>query len=117
MNVEYPGFGSIVVDGQRYDHDVVIEDGRVRPRDKGPSRVLKAEFGHTPLSPEEVIPWSKPTLVIGSGYSGSLPVMPALADQAEKRGVHLVVVPTSRAVDLLDQEGVAEMNAILHVTC
>lgn len=117
MDVEYPGFGSIVVDGQRYDHDVVIEDGRVRPRDKGPSRMLKPAFGHTPLTPDEDIPWSKPTLVIGSGYSGSLPVLPGLADQAEKQGVQLVVVPTSRAVELLDKGDVAEVNAILHVTC
>lgn len=117
MKIEYPAFGEIVVDGKRYDHDVVIENGRVRSRDKGPSRSLKAQFGHTPLSSEESIPWSSPTLLIGSGYSGRLPITPELAEQAGEHDVKLVVIPTSRAVDLLNGSEVSEMNAILHVTC
>lgn len=117
MDFEYPAFGKIIVDGTPYDHDVVIDDGQVRPRDKGPSRSLKAEFGHTPLSVDEAIPWSRPTLLIGSGYSGRLPVMPDVVQLAEERGVELVVLPTSQAVDLLNESESSGVNAILHVTC
>ncbi len=42
-------FGSIEIDGATYEHDVVIDDGRVRRRDKGPSKALRTA-GHTPLS-------------------------------------------------------------------
>jgi len=28
MDIEYPGFGKIVVKGKTYDHDVIMEDGR-----------------------------------------------------------------------------------------
>ena len=48
-------FGSIEIDGATYEHDVVIDDGRVRRRDKGPSKALRTA-GHTPLSAAEEIP-------------------------------------------------------------
>lgn len=117
MDVEYPAFGKIVVDGTTYDHDVIIGDGQVRARDKAPSRPLKGRYGHTPLSVDETIPWSKPKLIIGSGYSGRLPVLPEIEDEATRRGVDLVVMPTGEAVDLFNDTNVSEVNAVLHVTC
>jgi hypothetical protein len=108
-------FGSIEIDGATYEHDVVIDDGRVRRRDKGPSKAL-GTVGHTPLSAAEEIPWSCRRLVIGSGAAGSLPVLDAVPEEARRRGVELVVVPTVEAIELLRSadEGT---NAILHVTC
>lgn len=117
VNFEYPSFGTIVIDGDRYDHDVVVVDGRVTARDKGPSKPLKTGYGHTPLSADEAIPWSKPTLVVGTGHSGRLPVVPEIEVEADKRGVDLVVLPTSEAVELLNQSDTGDVNAILHVTC
>jgi hypothetical protein len=78
---------------------------------------LKTGYGHTPLSADEAIPWSKPTLVVGTGHSGRLPVVPEIAAEAERRGVDLVALPTSEAVDLLNQSDTGDVNAILHVTC
>jgi hypothetical protein len=117
MEFDYPSFGVIVIDGQRYDHDVVISDGQVTARDKGPSKSLKTSYGHTPLSVGEEIPWSKPTLVVGTGHSGRLPVAPDIESEAEQRGVDLVILPTSEAVELLNRSAGAGVNAILHVTC
>jgi hypothetical protein len=116
MRIEYPAFGRIVVDGTEYRHDLVLEDGRLRERDKGPSKGLKGRFGHTPLSVEEDIPWSR-RLVIGSGYSGRLPVLSEVEEEAKARGVDLVVMPTAEAVGLLNKGDLSEANAILHVTC
>jgi hypothetical protein len=42
-------FGQIEIDGRRFDHDVVIEEGHIRRRKKGPSKRHRAEYGHTPL--------------------------------------------------------------------
>jgi hypothetical protein len=108
-------FGSIEIDGVTYEHDVVIDDGRIRRRDKGPSKALGTS-GHTPLSVAEEIPWSCRRLVIGSGAAGSLPVLDAVPEEARRRGVDLVVVPTVDAIELLRSEE-ADTNAILHVTC
>lgn len=117
MDVSYPGFGTIVVDGRRYDHDVVIEGGKVRARDKGPSRSLKGRFGHTPLSAGEAIPWSGRRLVVGTGHSGRLPVMDDVRAAATDRGVELVELPTAGACELLGDLEPADVHAVLHVTC
>lgn len=117
MDIQYPRFGKIIVGGETFDHDVVIEGDQVRKRDKGPSRSMKGDHGHTPLSINEDIPWSKDRLIVGSGYSGRLPVLPEISDEAERRGVDLVVVPTATACDLLSEVGRDSVNAVLHVTC
>lgn len=116
MDIHYPRFGKIVVGGETFDHDVIIDEGDVRRRDKGPSRPLRSDHGHTPLSIEEDIPWSGGKLIVGSGYSGRLPVLPEISEEAERRGIDLVVVPTSKACDLLSTSDHG-VNAVLHVTC
>ena len=117
MDVAYPGFGAIVVDGKRFDHDVVVEAGRVRPRKKSPSKVYRNRYGHTPLSPDESIPWSSPRLVVGTGASGQLPIMPEVWEEAKVRGVELIALPTPEACQLLGPIDKREVHAILHVTC
>jgi hypothetical protein len=109
-------FGSIEIDGVTYEHDVVIEGGRVRKRKKGPSKALRGGYGHTPLTAAEDIPWSCRRLVLGSGASGSLPVTDDVIAEAERRGVELIVMPTVEAIEELRTSG-ADTNAILHVTC
>jgi hypothetical protein len=117
MDVDYPGFGAIRVDGIRYEHDVVVEGDRVRRRKKGPSRAHRRGYGHTPLSNDEQIPWSAPRLIIGTGASGRLPIMPELRTEAEARNVELVALPTAEACELLSSVEAGVVNAILHVTC
>lgn len=109
-------FGSIEIDGETYEHDVVIDHGRVRKRRKGPSKPLRSRYGHTPLSLAEDIPWKCSRLVIGSGAHGALPVMEDVVAEAKRRGVGLSVLPTRQAIEELAavRKGT---NAILHVTC
>jgi hypothetical protein len=115
MRFESLSFGSIRIDGITYEHDVVIDCGEVRKRKKKPSRKFRDTFGHTPLSVEEEIPWHCRRLVIGTG-TGALPVMDQVQREARRRRIELVIVPTARAVELLEQQSV-DTNAILHVTC
>lgn len=117
MQARLVGFGLLEIEGRRYEHDVVIEQGQLRKRRKGPSKVYRDEYGHTPLSVDEDIPWSAPRLVIGSGASGQLPVMPAVLGEAERRGVELIVEPTADACRRLATLSSEEFAAILHVTC
>lgn len=117
VDVKYPGFGRIVVDGIGFEGDVVVADGIVRLRDKAPSRLRGAARGHTPLTTNERLPWSRPTLVIGSGHSGRLPILPEVWEEASARGVELKVLPTNDACALLRTLDASEANAVLHVTC
>ena len=115
MRFESFSFGSIRIDGTTYDHDVVIDRGEVRKREKKPSKKFRDTFGHTPLSIDERIPWQCRRLVIGTG-TGALPVMEQVQREAQRPEIELVIVPTARAIELLKREA-ADTNAILHVTC
>jgi len=114
MRFEGFSFGSIRIDGVNYDYDVVIDRGEVRKRKKKPSKKFRDEFGHTPLSVEEKIPWKCRCLVVGTG-TGALPVMDEVKREAKRRRVKLLILPTARAIDTLRKQ--AEANAVLHVTC
>ena len=83
MKFEGFSFGSIKIDGITYDHDILIDRGEVRKRKKKASKKFRDDFGHTPLSVEEKIPWNCRRLVIGTG-TGALPV--ARNDRCAARG-------------------------------
>ena len=89
-------FGSLRIGKTTYERDLVIEGGKIRKRKKKPSKKFREEFGHTPLSIEEEIPWKCKRLVIGTGAYGQLPVMDEVKREAERRKVVLLIVPTSQ---------------------
>ena len=117
MECRLVSFGQIEIDGRRFDHDVVIEGGRIRRRKKGPSKRHRAEYGHTPLTPDEAVPWSAPLLIVGTGASGQLPITNDLYREAADRRVEVVARPTAEACDLLAAADPKSVAAILHVTC
>jgi hypothetical protein len=110
-------FGEVEIDGRRFEHDVVIEDGRVRRRKKGPSKPHRAEYGHTPLTAEERIPWSAEKLIVGTGASGQLPIAPDFYAEAKRRHVEVIARPTAEACELLERADPDAVAAVLHVTC
>ena len=109
-------FGSLQIDAQPYDYDVVIDRGEIRKRRKKPSKKFRDDFGHTPLSLEEDIPWECRRLVIGTGAYGQLPVMHSVKSEAKIREVELLILPTEEAIEVLNKHD-KDTNAILHVTC
>ena len=117
MEVRLLGFGSIEVDGQEYDHDIVIEGGRIRKRKKKASKPYREEYGHTPVSTDEDLPWGGRSLIIGTGIYGSLPIMPEVTEEAGRRSVELTTVPTEQACRLITGLDPEEVHAVLHVTC
>jgi|SRR6516165_2241290 len=115
MHFEAFSFGLIRIDGVTYEHDVLIDRGRVRKRKKKASKKFRDAFGHTPLSIEEEIPWKCRKLVIGTG-TGALPIMEEVRQEAKRRHVRLLVLPTPQAIRALEEDP-EQTNAILHVTC
>ena len=70
--------------------------GKIRKRKKKPSKQFREQFGHTPLSVAEKIPWKCNQLVIGT--NGRLPVMEEVKQEAERRKIELLVSrPRSRS--------------------
>ena len=117
MQARLVRFGLIELDGERFERDVVIERGRVGKRHKKSSQPLRDRYGHTPLSLLEPIPWDCRRLVVGTGADGALPIDTDVVDEARRRGVELVALPTEEACALLADADLETTNAVLHVTC
>jgi len=95
---------------------VIIDRGKIRKRQKKPSKKFSEDFGHTPLSAEEKIPWKCHRLVVGTGAYGRLPVMKEVQREAERHRVELLILPAIQAIEVLQRDR-DDTNAILHVTC
>jgi hypothetical protein len=117
MQVRLLRFRSLEVEGRQYENDIVIEGGRVRERKKKPSKPYRDEFGHTPVSADEELPWGGGRLIIGTGAYGSLPIIPEVLEEARRRGVDLTALPTEDACRLIASLDRDEVHAVLHVTC
>ena len=111
-------FGSITVDGDTFDHDIVIRlSGKVKKRKK---KLSKQQYGtsHT-LSLAEaqhIYDGGAERVVIGTGQHGVL----KLSDEAEgffkDHGCKVRVVPTPKAVKAWN-EAESKTIAMFHVTC
>ena len=114
MKVKNISFGSVTIDGEIYLKDVIIDNGRVKKRKKAESKKYSDRFGHTPLSPDENIPWNCKRLIVGAGHSPALPVMDEVRDIAVGKGVELVIMSTPEAIKHINDP---HTNLILHLTC
>jgi hypothetical protein len=117
MQARLVKFGEIEVEGKRYTHDVVIDGGKVRKRKKGPSKQFRGEFGHTPLSVGEEIPWGGNRLLVGTGAHGALPVMNEVLEEARRRGIEVIAASTPEVCKLLEEVKKGQAYAVLHCTC
>ncbi|MDY6985498.1 MAG: MTH938/NDUFAF3 family protein [Candidatus Thermoplasmatota archaeon] len=116
MEFRHVSFGTIEIDGKVYYKDIVIDKGHVRKRKKKPSKKYKKDYGHTPLTIDEDIPWDCDVLVIGTGYDGAMPVMKEVYEEADRRGVEIRVMNTGEAIEELKSKG-KNANSVLHLTC
>jgi len=114
MKIKNLSFGSITIDGETYGKDVIIDNGSIKKRKKAESKKYSDMFGHTPLSPDENIPWNCKRLIIGTGHSSSLPVMDEVCKIAVRKGVKLVIMSTPEAIKHINDP---HTNLILHLTC
>jgi hypothetical protein len=117
MQARLLGFGRLEIEGEVYERDVVIDGGKIRKRRKGPSKPLRDHYGHTPLTAAEDLPWGGHRLIVGTGAMGSLPIDPDVSEEARRRRVELVAMPTAEACELLADVDSSEVFAVLHTTC
>ncbi len=124
MIINRTGFGYIVIDGRRYDHDVVICIDRVVDRPKHLSREYSGLYGHTPLSRREleyIVGECSgfDTIVIGTGQYGYLPVMDDAKNYLKTLNVEVVYEKTPNTIEIINRlvRNKKKILAILHVTC
>lgn len=114
MKVSNLSFGSITIDDETFDKDIVIDNGKVGKRKKSVSKKYRDKFGHTPLSPDENIPWDCKYLIIGTGHNSCLPVMAEVIEDAKRKGVKLITMETPEAIRHINDK---DTNFVLHLTC
>ena len=110
-------FGLVRVDGVTYNHDLIIDHGTYPQAQEGRlPEVPRRVRAHAALCRGGYPVAMPPAGPIGTGAEGALPVMQQVRDEARRRKVDLVVLPTAQAIGVL-AEARAHTNAILHLTC
>lgn len=121
MELEKTKFGSIIIDGKKYTHDIYINlDGTIEKRKKELSKPYSK--GHTVLGPDEInyLLHQKPdTIVIGKGQFGILPIPKESRNLLLESGVIIIEDKTPIVMHLLNKllHEKAKVVAIIHLTC
>ncbi|MEE8389702.1 MAG: MTH938/NDUFAF3 family protein [Anaerolineae bacterium] len=111
-------FGSIIIEGLPFTHDVLIRlDGQVKKRKK---KLSKAIYGtsHT-ISLDEakhVYEEGAKRLIIGAGQYGLVELSDKAADYFERQGCQLQSLPTPKAIQAWNEAEDAVIG-LFHVTC
>lgn len=109
MRIDCAICGSIIVDGTRYDYDVVICGGRVSKRQNS-SVFLRSEVQNLMSDNPDVI-------VLGTGHGSACKVDPAAAVDAQVSGIEIIAKPTAAALDEFNKlSRRKKVAAIFHVT-
>jgi len=116
--IEDTRFGSVTIDGEVFEHDVIIRpDGRVRKRKK---KLSKAIYGtsHTISLAEAEYVYQKGAarLIVGAGQLGRVGLSEEAAAYFERRGCRVELLPTPEVITTWNDAGGAVI-CLLHVTC
>lgn len=113
-HIDSTEFGSITVDGKKYEHDIkILIDGRILRRwgPKGSHEICLEEF-------KEILE-EKPqpeVIVIGNGQSGVAKVEEKAIEEIKNRNIKLIIDKTPNAIKIFNK--IKEKKAgIFHVTC
>lgn len=106
-------FGQIVIDGQRYLHDVIILPDRVIGkwwRDEG-HRLALSDLG-------EALQMLPEVLVIGQGNIGRMEVPDETRQQLQEAGIDVIMETTERACEIYNRiREKRRVVAAMHLTC
>lgn len=118
MNIEGTQFGSITIDGQTYDHDVVIRlSGEVTKRKK---KLSKKYYGTSHVISKDEAEFlyedGCKQLILGTGQFDNVRLSKEAASFFKKKGCEVVAAATPNALNLYNRS-VAKKIAMFHVTC
>ena len=106
-------FGQIAIDGKKYSSDVILFPDRVQDiwrRNKSHELTLE--------DISEAINENPEVLIVGTGASGLMRVLPDVQKELEARDIKLIMEPTNEACDIYNQLSHSQkVVAALHLTC
>jgi polyphosphate kinase 2 (PPK2 family) len=106
-------FGTIVIDGQTYEADVIISpDGAVEQWQRKDEHVLR------PRDVDKIISAKPEAVIIGLGTVGNLRMRPKMEKRLQEAGIEVLAYRTTKAIETYKElRGQRRVAAILHVTC
>lgn len=124
MKIEDTSFGEIIVDGEKYDHDIVITPSQIERRKKwitknkhGTSHKFTREemeeyLGNLEVEDIEIA-------VIGTGQYGKLGLLKETRELLEEKGIETVERKTPEAIEFFNENKKPRERklGIFHVTC
>jgi hypothetical protein len=118
MEIESTTFGTITMDGETYEHDVVVRlSGEVVKRKK---KLSKKYYGTSHiLSKDEakfVFEKGCEQLIVGSGQIGNVRLSPEAETYFAKKNCKVLLQPTSEAIHVFNRS-TAKKIGLFHVTC
>jgi hypothetical protein len=116
--IEHSKFGSITIDGHKFDFDVLIHlDGTVTKRKK---KLSKEIFGtsHILSLPEVEYIYEKEAqhLIIGSGQSGMVKLSEEAVKYLRANGCRVELLPTPQAIKAWNKAK-GQVIGLFHITC
>lgn len=116
--IDATSFGSITVNGEEYEHDVLIRfSGAVKKRKK---KLSKRVYGSSHVmsrdEAEHIYEDGLETLVVGTGQYGALSLSPEADAFFRERGVHVILQKTPEAIATFNRRK-SRTAGIFHVTC
>jgi len=114
INIVYSyQFGQIVIKGKKYSSDVIIFPDRVQGawwRNRSHELTLE--------DIKEVLNENPEVLIVGTGASGLMKVLPEVKQSLDAQGIKLIAQPTSEACNIHSQLCHSQrVVAALHLTC
>ena len=116
--IDETSFGSIAVEGQRYEHDIIITlEGQVKKRKK---KLSKAIYGtsHTISLPEieYVYQDNAEGILIGSGQYGMVRLSEEATEFLERKHCGVMLKQTEEAIQVWNEAG-GRWIGLFHTTC
>ncbi len=104
-------FGNIIIDGKKFDNDVIVcWDGEIIDRIKSHS-FTKEEFQNILMKEPE-------TVIVGIGTGGIVKVEDSVQVSAKTEGVELIIKKTPEAVEEFNKLAKKKkVVAMFHLTC
>jgi hypothetical protein len=118
VTIDHTSFGAITIDGETFDHDVIIRlSGKVRKRKKKLSKEVYGTSHKLSLAEAEfVYEKGADTIVIGSGQDGMLELSDEASNFFKKKKCHVSISPTPEAINVWNTLSGGKIG-LFHITC
>ena len=114
MGVDSTGFGFVVIDGKKYEHDVIVDW-------KGHVKEFELRHRHYISRPEfkELAQLGPEIIVIGTGQYGECEVSEIFLEEAKNKGIEVIIKDTKMAIKEFNAivKEFKRVVAFIHVTC